>query len=66
MCAGTNHGVVVIMKMINCQYGYVSPIELKVFSELDRELKQKQRRAKQHGAFNLHKGGDDHAKSKTL
>ncbi|WP_191982930.1 hypothetical protein [Secundilactobacillus collinoides] len=54
------------MKMINCQYGYVSPIELKVFSELDRELKQKQRRAKQHGAFNLHKGGDDHAKSKTL
>lgn len=54
------------MKMINCEYGYVSPTELKIFSELDRELKQKQRRAKQHGAFNLHKGGDDHAKSKTL
>lgn len=43
------------MKMINCKYGYVSPIELKVFRELDCELKQKQRRAKQHDAFNLDK-----------
>ena len=41
------------MKMINCKYGYVSPTELKIFSELDRELEQKQCRAKQHGAFNL-------------
>lgn len=27
--------------MISCKYGYVSPIEAKVFGELDRQLKQK-------------------------
>ncbi len=32
------------MRMINCKYGYVSQVELKVFSDLDRDLKLKKKK----------------------
>lgn len=43
ICVGTPSCVVAVMRMINCKYGYVSPIEAKIFGELDRELKRKKR-----------------------
>ncbi|WP_180949717.1 hypothetical protein [Secundilactobacillus pentosiphilus] len=30
--------------MINCKYGYVSQVELKVFSDLDHDLKLKKKK----------------------
>ena len=39
-------------KMINTKYGYVTPQEAEMDAHLDKWMK---RRAKQHGAFNLHK-----------
>lgn len=55
--------------MRHTEYGYVSPTENHCYRDLERWLadkKKRERRAKKHGAFNLHKGGDDHAKGKTL
>ncbi|WP_437696684.1 hypothetical protein ACSOCI_12460 (plasmid) [Levilactobacillus brevis] len=55
--------------MRHTEYGYVSPIEDYCYRDLERWLadkKKRERRAKKHGVFNLHKGGDDHDKSKTL
>ncbi|WP_179136641.1 hypothetical protein [Levilactobacillus brevis] len=55
--------------MRHTEYGYVSPAENQCYRDLERWLadkKKRERRAKKHGAFNLDKGGDDHAKSKTI
>jgi len=55
--------------MQHTEYGYVSPAENHCCRDLERWLADKkkcERRAKKHGAFNLHKGGGDHAKGKTL
>lgn len=55
--------------MRHTEYGYVSPTENHCYHDLERWLadkKKRERHAKKHGVFNLHKGGDDHAKSKTL
>ena len=46
ICVGTPSCVVVVMRMINCKYGYVSPIEAKIFGELDRDLKLKKKQRK--------------------
>lgn len=55
--------------MRHTEYGYVSPVENHCYRDLERWLadkKKRERRANKHGAFNLHKGGGDHAKGKTL
>ena len=55
--------------MRHTEYGYVSPTEERCYHDLERWLadkKKRKRRAEKHGAFNLPKGGDGHAKSKTL
>ncbi|WP_162839023.1 hypothetical protein [Levilactobacillus brevis] len=55
--------------MQHTEYGYVSPTENHCYRDLERWLADKkkcERRAEKHGAFNLHKGGGDYAKSKTL
>ena len=41
-----------MVKMINTKYGYVTPQEAEMDAHLDKWMK---RRAKQHGAFSLHK-----------
>jgi hypothetical protein len=55
--------------MRHTEYGYISPTENHCYRDLERWLadkKKRERRAEKHGAFNLHKGGGDHAKSKKV
>ncbi|WP_436702801.1 hypothetical protein [Lactiplantibacillus plantarum] len=40
-------------KMINTKYGYVTPQEVEMDARLDKWYRDKKRRAKQHGVFNL-------------
>ncbi|MCG0567639.1 hypothetical protein [Lactiplantibacillus plantarum] len=42
-------------KMIRSKYGYESPEWVQADARLDKWCKDKKRRAKQHGAFNLDK-----------
>ncbi len=53
-----------MVKMINTQYGYVTPQEAEMDAHLDKWMK---RRAKQHGAFSLDKKRrKQHAKDKKM
>ena len=52
-------------KMIHSKYGYETREWIQADARLDKWLKNR-RRTEKHGAFNLHKGGGDHAKGKTL
>lgn len=42
-------------RMIHSKYGYEPPEWVQADARLDRWYKDKKRRAKQHGAFSLHK-----------
>jgi len=49
-------------QMLKTKFGLVSCTEARWLAD----KKKRERHAKKHGDFNLHKGGGDHAKGKTM